>query len=128
MNKAKSSPDKINIAQKLNRFDDHWSPKIIAELNENFVKVVKFEGEFVWHAHEDEDELFLVVTGIMTMNFRDRSLTLEPGEMIVIPRGMEHKPEAAEGPVAVLLIEPKSVLNTGDAQKSKLTREELDWI
>ena len=128
MNKAKPSPDKINIAQKLNRFDDPWFPKIIAELNDNFVKVAKLEGEFIWHKHQDEDELFLVLNGTLTIHFRDRSLNLDPGELIVIPKGVEHKPEAAEGQVSVLLIEPQSVLNTGDREKSELTREELDWI
>jgi mannose-6-phosphate isomerase-like protein (cupin superfamily) len=128
MNTAKPSPDKINIAKKLNLFDDSWSPKIIAELNDNFVKVAKLEGNFIWHRHKDEDELFLVIEGTLTMHFRDREVKLKPGELIVIPKGVEHKPEAAEGVVSVLLVEPQSVLNTGDQKKSEYTREELDWI
>jgi len=128
MNKEKLSPDKINIANKLNLFDDCWAPKIVAELNDNFVKVAKLEGKFIWHQHKDEDELFIVIDGILTMHFRDKSIRLSPGEMIVVPKGVEHKPEAADGVVPVLLVEPQSVLNTGDQKKSEFTREELDWI
>lgn len=128
MNKANLSPDKISLLKKLNLFEDSWSPKIIAELNDNFVKVAKLEGNFIWHRHKNEDELFLVIEGTLTMHFRDKSIKLEPGELIVIPKGVEHKPEAGGGQVSVLLIEPQSVLNTGDAQKSEFTREELDWI
>jgi len=128
MNKANLSAHKISIAKKLNLFENSWSPKIIAELNDNFVKVAKFEGNFIWHQHKNEDELFLVIEGTLTMHFRDKSIKLEPGELIVIPKGVEHKPEAPEGQVSVLLIEPQSVLNTGDRKKSEFTREELDWI
>ena len=106
--------DKINLTSKLALFSDHWSPKVIADLNGQQVKLVKFQGEFVWHHHETEDELFLVLDGRFRMDFRDRQVWLERGEMIVIPRGVEHRP-FAEAEVSVLLFEPASTLNTGDA-------------
>ena len=110
--------DKINLASKLALFNDHWSPKIIADLNGQQVKLVKFSGEFVWHHHDVEDELFLVIDGRFRMDFRDRQVWLEPGEMIVVPRGVEHRP-VAEEEVSVLLFEPASTLNTGDAVDSR---------
>lgn len=108
------SPDKINLAEKFARFSDHWSPKIVAELNGQHVKLVKLQGEFVWHHHEHEDELFLVVRGQFRMEFRDRTVELREGEMIVVPRGVEHRPVANEE-VCVLLFEPASTVNTGSA-------------
>ena len=105
--------EKINLASKLALFSDHWSPKVIADLNGQQVKLVKFQGEFVWHHHDDEDELFLVIDGRFRMDFRDREVWLEPGEMIVVPRGVEHRPVADEE-VHVLLFEPASTLNTGN--------------
>jgi mannose-6-phosphate isomerase-like protein (cupin superfamily) len=118
--------EKINISQKFSLFQDHWSPKIAAELNGQYVKLVKFAGEFVWHHHDTEDELFLVVKGKMIMHFRDRSVPVEEGEFIVVPRGVEHKPEAL-GEACVMLFEPKSTLNTGNVRNER-TFEELESI
>lgn len=117
---------KVNINEKLGLFSDHWNPRILAELNGQHVKLVKFQGEFVWHKHEEEDEMFLVVKGQFNMEFRDRIQTIQENELIVVPRGVEHRPVAVEE-VAVLLFEPSSTLNTGDA-KGGLTRENLEWI
>ncbi len=117
---------KVNLAEKLAAFQEPWSPKIVAELNDSYVKVVKFEGEFVWHHHDDEDELFLVVAGRMRMQFRDGDVVLEPGELIVVPRGVEHCP-LAEGDCQVVLIEPKTTLNTGNV-RSERTVDELERI
>ena len=105
--------EKVNLAEKLALIQDHWSPRIAAELNGQQVKLAKFQGEFVWHHHEQEDELFLVVKGEFRMDFRDRSVVLREGEMIVVPRGVEHRP-VAEREVEVLLFEPASTLNTGN--------------
>jgi mannose-6-phosphate isomerase-like protein (cupin superfamily) len=113
--------EKVNLAQKLALFSEHWKPKIVAELNGQHVKLVKFQGEFVWHSHEQEDELFLVLRGRFRMDFRDHSVWVEAGELIVVPRGVEHRP-VAEEEVAVLLFEPISTLNTGDV-RSELTVE-----
>jgi len=114
--------DKINLASKLALFRDHWSPKVIADLNGQQVKLVKFQGEFVWHHHDAEDELFLVVDGRFRMDFCDREVWLERGEMIVVPRGVEHRPVAPEE-VSVLLFEPASTLNTGDQVDSRTVVE-----
>ena len=103
----------VNIAQKLSLFSDHFSPKIIGELNENYVKLAKFQGEFVWHHHENEDEMFLVVKGRFRMEFRDRHEWIEEGEFIVVPRGVEHRP-VAEEECWIVLFEPASTLNTGN--------------
>ena len=116
---------KINLAEKFNQFSNHWSPKIVAELNGQHVKLVKFSGEFVWHRHEAEDELFLVVEGEFEMQHRDsagqtHSIHLTPGEFLVVPRGVEHRP-VAENEVSVLLFEPVGTLNTGTAIASPLT-------
>ena len=118
--------DKVNLAVKLSLFDEPWSPKIVAELNDAYVKVVKFEGEFVWHHHDDEDELFLVVSGRLRMQFRDGDVVLEPGELIVVPRGVEHCP-LAEGETQVVLIEPRSTLNTGNVLNER-TLEQLERL
>lgn len=118
--------DKVNLSQKFNLFQDHWSPKIVAELNGQLVKLVKFKGEFVWHHHEAEDELFLVVKGKLVMHFRERSVTVEEGEFIVVPRGLEHKPEAV-GEAHVLLFEPSSALNTGNVRNER-TVEQLGRV
>ena len=118
--------EKINIAQKLTLFDDHWNPRIVGELNGQHVKLVKFAGPFVWHHHESEDELFLVVKGRFRMEFPDQSIQLEEGEFLIVPHGFEHRPVADEE-VHVLLFEPSSTLNTGNIQ-NKLTVEELDRI
>jgi len=108
----------VNIAEKLGRFQEQWKPKIVGELNDSYVKLVKFQGEFVWHLHEAEDELFLVVKGALRMRLRDRDLTVRPGEFIIIPRGVEHLP-VAEEETHVLLFEPKSTLNTGNVSNER---------
>ena len=104
---------KVNLRDKLSLFGAHWDPKIVGELNGHHVKLVKFLGEFVWHHHEHEDELFLVVSGRFTMEFRDRNVPLEEGEFLIVPRGVEHRP-VAEHEVHVLLFEPATTLNTGN--------------
>lgn len=119
--------EKINLAEKLALFSSHWDPKIIAELNGQHVKLVKFRGEFVWHHHAHEDELFLVVHGSFDMHFRDRVVPVRAGELLVVPRGVEHRPVAAEE-VSVLLFEPASTVNTGSAQDSDKTVARPDWI
>lgn len=111
--------EKVSLAEKLGRIHEPWSPRIVAELNGQHVKLARLRGEFVWHHHEHEDELFLVVRGRLTMELRDRTLTLEPGELVVIPRGVEHRPVAADGDVEVLLFEPASTLNTGNVRDDR---------
>ena len=120
------SADKVNVAQKLSLFDEHWSPKIVGDLNGQHVKLVKISGEFVWHLHDDEDEMFLVVDGRFRMEFRDREVWIERGEFIVVPRGVEHRP-VAEEEASVMLFEPASTLNTGNV-KGEMTVAELDRI
>ena len=105
--------NKISVAEKLSTFTEHFSPKVIAELNGQEVKVVKFKGSFVWHQHETEDELFFVVAGRLRMDFREREVWVEPGEMILVPHGVEHRPHADEE-VSILLFEPAAKLNTGN--------------
>jgi mannose-6-phosphate isomerase-like protein (cupin superfamily) len=104
---------KVNLAEKFGCFTDHWSPKIIADLNDSHVKLAKVEGEFVWHQHAEEDELFIVVRGELTIELRDDPVTLGPGELVVIPKGVEHRPVAREE-VHLMLIEPKGTRHTGD--------------
>jgi mannose-6-phosphate isomerase-like protein (cupin superfamily) len=118
--------DKVNLQQKFSLFSEHWSPKIVGELNGQQVKLVKLEGEFVWHSHEKEDELFFVVKGILEIEFRDRTETIHENEFIIVPAGIEHRP-VAEKEVWVMLFEPASTLNTGDT-KGELTKEVLDRI
>jgi mannose-6-phosphate isomerase-like protein (cupin superfamily) len=113
--------DKINIAHKLSLFTDHWKPKLVGELNGQHVRLVKFQGPFVWHQHEDEDEMFLVVRGRFRLEFRDREVWLEEGEFIIVPRGVEHRPVADEE-VCVMLFEPAGTVNTGNVE-SDLTAE-----
>lgn len=105
--------EKVNLREKFALFDDRWSPKIAGEVGDSYVKLAKLEGEFVWHKHEEEDELFLVVSGRLKIKLRDGEVDLEEGEFVIIPRGVEHLP-VAEREAHVLLFEPKSVLNTGD--------------
>jgi len=105
--------EKVNLDQKFAQFSDYWSPKVVGELNGQHIRLVKLQGEFVWHHHENEDELFLVLKGQLTMQFRDREVMINPGEFIIVPKGVEHKPIAAEE-VHVMLLEPASTLNTGD--------------
>jgi mannose-6-phosphate isomerase-like protein (cupin superfamily) len=118
--------NKINLAQKLSLFSQHWSPKIVAELNGQHVKLVKFQGPFVWHSHEHEDELFYVVRGEFNMEFRDRTVALRAGDLLVVPRGVEHRP-VAEHEVEVMLFEPATTVNTGNAGGEK-TVARPDWI
>ena len=119
-------PTAINFAQKLALIAEPWSPRVVAEMNEYQFKLVKLQGEFVWHAHADTDETFIVVAGTLRMQFRDRTETLQAGEMIVVPRGVEHCPRA-DGECHVLLIEPRGVVNTGDAGGA-LTAPNDVWI
>ena len=118
--------EKINISGKLSLFDDYWNPRIVGELNGQHVKLVKFKGEFVWHKHENEDEMFLVIKGNFEMELRDITLDIEEGELIIIPKGTEHRPTAAEE-VHIMLFEPMSTLNTGNVQ-DKLTKNMLEKI
>lgn len=110
--------EKIRLLEKFTLFSEHWQPKIIAELNGQAVKLVKVKGEFIWHHHENEDELFFVVKGTLTMKLRDRDVMLNDGEMFVVPRGVEHKP-VAEEEVWLMLFEPTETLNTGDLQNER---------
>lgn len=114
--------DKINLKEKLELFSAHWQPKIVGELNGQYVKLVKFQGMFVWHHHDEEDEMFMVVQGRFRMEFRDREVWLEEGEFIIVPRGVEHRPVADEE-AHVLLFEPASTLNTGNAESERTVRE-----
>lgn len=118
--------NKVNIKQKFEQFDEHWSPKVLAELNDSYVKAAKLRGEFVWHHHEHEDELFLVVKGSLLMKFRDREVRIDEGEFIIVPRGVEHLPVADEE-THVLLLEPKSTVNTGNVRDER-TVEVLERI
>jgi mannose-6-phosphate isomerase-like protein (cupin superfamily) len=116
----------INLADKFSMFSDHWSPKVIAEMNDYQFKLVKIEGEFVWHQHEDTDEVFIVMNGTMHIEFDDHTLTLEAGEMVVVSKGVRHKPYA-EDECCVMLVEPRGVVNTGEAE-GELTAENDVWI
>jgi mannose-6-phosphate isomerase-like protein (cupin superfamily) len=118
--------EKVNLSRKLALIRDHWKPGIVGELNGQQVKLVKFTGEFVWHHHDDEDELFLVVKGRFRMEFLDREVWLEEGEFLIVPRGVEHRP-VAEEEAHVLLFEPASTVNTGNVQDER-TVDRLEWI
>ena len=118
--------DKVNVAEKLARVSEYWSPKIVGELNGQLVKVVKFLGPFVWHHHEHEDELFYVVKGRFRMEFRDRTQDIAAGEFLIVPRGVEHRPVADEE-VEVMLFEPASTLNTGNVRNER-TIERLERL
>lgn len=118
--------NKINLAEKFSLFIDYYNPRIIGELNDQHVKAVKLKGEFVWHKHDHEDELFLVIKGRLTMELRDKIIEINEGEFIIVPHGVEHKPSAAEE-VHILLFEPASTLNTGDV-KNEMTRKELEKL
>ncbi len=118
--------EKVNIAEKLSLFNEYWHPKIVGELNGQYVKLVKLKGEFVWHKHDDEDELFYVISGILRMEFRDKTVEIQPNEFIIVPKGTEHRPVALDE-VAVMLFEPKTTLNTGDTV-SEYTRKQLDIL
>ncbi len=117
----------INLASKLALFTEHWRPKVIAELNDYQIKLVKIDGAFVWHRHDDTDELFLVVDGAMSIELRDRRVDLVSGELFVVPKGVEHRPFAASE-CRVMLIEPRGVVNTGDAGRDAMTAPADAWI
>ena len=118
--------NKINLAEKFGLFNEYWSPKIVGELNGSYIKLAKLKGEFDWHHHENEEEMFLVVKGKLIIKFRDEDIAINAGEFIVIPRGVEHLPVAPEE-VHVMLIEPKETLNTGNIINEK-TKQVIDWI
>jgi mannose-6-phosphate isomerase-like protein (cupin superfamily) len=118
--------EKINISRKLSLFSDHWNPRIVGELNGQHVKLVKFKGEFVWHHHEQEDELFYVVEGNFRMEFRDRIVELKKGEFLIVPKGVEHRPVADEE-VSVMLFEPASTINTGN-NPGEFTKTDLSKL
>lgn len=118
--------EKIVLSQKFNLFSEHWSPKIVGELNDSYIKLAKLKGEFVWHHHDNEDELFFVVKGQLLIKFKDKDVLLDEGEFIVIPKGIEHLP-VADQEVHVMLIEPKTTLNTGNIVNER-TVENLNTI
>ena len=117
--------EKVNLAEKLSLFEDHWSPKIVGELNDLYIKLVKLEGEFVWHSHETEDEMFMILKGRLQIRLRDRDISLQEGEFLIVPRGVEHMP-IAEHEAHVLLIELKSTINTGNVQSERTVTPK--WI
>ena len=116
----------IDLADKFSLFDQFWSPRIVGAVNDSYVKVVKVNGEFVWHSHEHEDELFLVLKGRLTVRFRDGDVQLDEGQMVIVERGVEHQP-VAESEAHVLIVEPKATLNTGDVVDERTVRD-LQWI
>ena len=118
--------EKVNLNEKLSLFTDHWNPRIIGELNGQHVKLAKLKGEFVWHSHAEEDELFLVLKGELTIEFRDRKVVLRQNEFLIVPKGIEHRPVAQEE-VSVILFEPATTVNTGD-QAGEMTKDKLDRI
>lgn len=122
----KKEINSINIKKKFNQFSDCWSPKIIGEINDSYIKVAKFKGNFAWHQHEHEDEMFFVVKGRLIIKLREKDIILKEGECCIIPKGVEHCP-VAEEEVFVMLFEPKTVLNTGDKITEK-TVEKLEWV
>src|SRR5437899_2536873 len=121
-----TSMEKVNLREKLALFSSHWSPKVAGELNGQLVKLVKFQGEFVWHHHEHEDEMFLVVKGRFRMELRDRHIWLEEGEFLIVPHGVEHRPVADEE-AWIVLFEPATTLNTGNVQNER-TLHELERV
>ena len=118
--------DKINLREKFEKFDDYWSPRIVGELNGQYVKIAKVKGQFVWHDHANEDELFMVIKGKLTIEFRDKTLELNEGEISIVPKGIEHKPYAQEE-CHILLFEPRAIAHTGEVD-SQLTQKEDKWI
>ena len=118
---------KINFKNKYSKFSDYWSPKVIAEMNDYQFKVVKIKGEFIWHKHDSTDETFIVIDGSMVIEFRDGKVQLDKGEMYVVPKGVEHRPYA-DKECKVILVEPKGIVNTGDADSGTMTAENDVWI
>lgn len=123
---AEMSLNKINLKDKLSKFSEHWSPRIIAEMNDYQFKLAKIKGEFVWHDHKDTDEVFIVIEGTMSIEFRDGIVDLGEGELCVVPKGVEHKPYA-ENECKIMLVEPRGVTNTGDAE-SEFTASNEIWV
>ena len=115
--------NKVNLPDKLDSFSEHWAPRIVARYNDHEVRLVKVEGEFIWHSHADTDELFLILDGEIDMEFRDRTITLRAGELIVVPKGTEHRPCARKGEAKLLLIDPKDMPNTGDPDTATIAVE-----
>ena len=118
--------EKVIIAEKLKLFSEYWSPKIVGELNGQHVKLAKFQGEFVWHKHDNEDEMFLVIEGVLKMELRDKTIVINKNEFLIVPKGTEHRP-VAEKEVSVMLFEPSSTLNTGNTE-NELTKHVLETI
>jgi mannose-6-phosphate isomerase-like protein (cupin superfamily) len=116
----------INLSDKLSRFSDHWSPRVVAEMNDYQFKLAKIQGEFVWHAHADTDEVFIVLAGEMTLEFRDKAVPLATGEMYVVPKGVEHRPVAVDE-CSIMLVEPRGVVNTGEAGGAYTARNDV-WV
>lgn len=116
----------INLQEKFRLFSDHWHPRIIGELNGQLVKIARVKGDFIWHSHEHEDELFLVIEGTLWIDFRDKTVELNPGEMIIVPRGVEHRPRTKEE-VKIMLFEPAATQHTGDVEH-ELTRNDQEYI
>jgi mannose-6-phosphate isomerase-like protein (cupin superfamily) len=119
--------EKVNLSEKLSQISEHWRPRVVGELNGQEVKLVKFQGEFPWHHHENEDEMFMAVRGSFNLEFRDRTVSVDPGEFVIVPRGVEHRP-VAEQEVEVMLFEPANVLNTGNIVDEKYTAPAGDKI
>lgn len=119
--------EKVNLLEKLSQFSDHWNPRVVGELNGQHVKLAKLKGEFVWHKHDNEDELFFVIKGKLIIELRDKTINLDEGEFCIIPKGIEHKP-VAENEVEIMLFEPATTLNTGNKRESDFTKERLDRI
>lgn len=117
----------INLAQKYDRFNEYWTPKIIGELNDQFIKIAKVKDDFVWHSHENEDELFIVYKGTLFIDFRDKTEEIKTGEIIIVPKGVEHRPRTNGEEVYIMLIEPKSTQHTGKVVDEK-TVTDLEWI
>lgn len=118
---------KINLEEKFSAFAEQWHPYIIGELNDNHIKLAKLKGEFVWHHHQNEDELFVVVSGTLMVDFRDKTVQVNPGEILLVPKGVEHRPWTNDEEVKVMLIEPKSTKHTGDTITER-TVHNLEWI
>ena len=116
-------PQKVNLEEKLGLFSDHWAPRIVARYNDNEIRLAKVEGEFIWHSHDDTDELFLVLDGVLDLEFRDRTEVLNTGDLIVVPKGVEHRPCARHGEVRLLIIDPKDMPNTGDPETATIAVE-----
>lgn len=117
---------KVNLAEKINLIEEYWSPKLVGELNNQVVKLAKLKGEFTWHKHDAEDEMFLVLKGHLVIKFRDQEFTLESGEFLIVPRGVEHKP-VAEQEVHIMLFEPATTINTGDVRNA-MTKDTIERI